>query len=191
MNETPLASRAGAKLEHGLDAFAIGVSELTCADFGCNVGGFTDCLLRRGASCVHAVDTGYGTLAYRLRMDERVIVRERTNALHAEPPEDGVDLVVIDLAWTRLHHSLPAAKRWLRPGGRIVALLKPHYEAEDQEKRDGLRKGALDTDVARVVAGRTVDELAASGVARPLAMTRSPVIGGKSRKNVEYLVLFD
>ena len=66
---------------------------MTCADLGCNVGGFTDCLLRNGAASVIAIDTGYGVLAWRLRNDDRVDVRERTNALHAEPPSDGVDLV--------------------------------------------------------------------------------------------------
>ncbi|MDY7110306.1 MAG: SAM-dependent methyltransferase [Planctomycetota bacterium] len=79
-------SRAGRKLEHALNEFDLDVTDLVCADFGCNVGGFTDCLLQRGAKLVYAVDTAYGVLDYRLRTDGRVVVMERTNALHAEPP---------------------------------------------------------------------------------------------------------
>ena len=79
-------SRAGLKLEHALDEFVFEVTGLVCADFGCNVGGFTDCLLQRGAKLVYAIDTGYGTLAWKLRSDDRVITMERTNALHAELP---------------------------------------------------------------------------------------------------------
>ncbi|MFM8697247.1 MAG: SAM-dependent methyltransferase, partial [Phycisphaerales bacterium] len=76
-------SRAGAKLAHALEAFKVDVAGLRCADFGCNVGGFTDCLLKAGAARVTAIDTGYGALAWTLRNDPRVEVRERTNALHA------------------------------------------------------------------------------------------------------------
>ena len=86
MNESPFVSRAGLKLQHALNEFDFDVTDLVCADFGCNVGGFTDCMLQRGAKQVYALDTGYGTLAWKLRSDDRVIVMERTNALHALPP---------------------------------------------------------------------------------------------------------
>lgn len=119
--------RAGRKLESALAAFGLDVTGLCCADFGCNVGGFTDCLLQHGAARVYAVDTGYGTLAWKLRTSERVVVMERTNALHCDVPEP-VDRVTVDTAWTVQHVIVPAALRWLRPGGRIVSLLKPHYE---------------------------------------------------------------
>jgi 23S rRNA (cytidine1920-2'-O)/16S rRNA (cytidine1409-2'-O)-methyltransferase len=121
-------SRAGEKLDAALDAFEIDVSDLVCADFGCNVGGFTDCLLRRGAAKVYAVDTGYGELAWKLRRDGRVVVMERTNVLHADPPRR-VSLVTVDVAWTCQEFAVPAAGRWLEAGGRVVCLLKPHYEA--------------------------------------------------------------
>jgi 23S rRNA (cytidine1920-2'-O)/16S rRNA (cytidine1409-2'-O)-methyltransferase len=128
------ASRAGEKLHAALAAFDLNVRGWVCADFGCNVGGFTDCLLQRGAAKVYAVDTGYGQLAWRLRQDARVVVKERTNALHCAVPER-VDLVTIDVAWTPQARIVPAATRWLkRPAwphgasGRIVSLLKPHYE---------------------------------------------------------------
>ncbi|GAG39535.1 unnamed protein product, partial [marine sediment metagenome] len=123
-------SRGGQKLGAALEAFGVDVRGATCADFGCNVGGFTDCLLRRGAAKVHAVDTGYGCLAWRLRRDSRVVVMERTNALYADPPER-VDLVVIDVAWTPQRLIVPAAMRWAKPPGEgigIISLLKPHYE---------------------------------------------------------------
>ena len=128
------ASRAGIKLEAALDGFGVDVTGRLCADFGCHAGGFTDCLLEHGAACVHAVDTGYGVLDYRLRRDPRVVVMERTNALHAEPPAEPVDMVTIDLGWTRQRFAIPAALRWLGPGGQIVSLLKPHYELDDDEK---------------------------------------------------------
>lgn len=152
-------SRGGLKLAAALDAFAIDPAGRLCADLGCNVGGFTDCLLQRGARCVIAVDTGYGTLDYSLRRDERVIVRERTNALHFTWPEP-VELVTIDVAWTRQRHIVPAALRWLAPGGRIVSLIKPHYEAP----REWLHGGVLDPDAAQRVWDGLRDELERSGV---------------------------
>lgn len=120
-------SRGGEKLAAALDAFRIDPTGMTCADFGANVGGFTDCLLRRGAAKVYAIDTGYGELAWTLRNDPRVVVMERTNALHCDVLEP-VGLVTIDMAWTPQVRSVPAAAGWLTPGGRIISLLKCHYE---------------------------------------------------------------
>jgi 23S rRNA (cytidine1920-2'-O)/16S rRNA (cytidine1409-2'-O)-methyltransferase len=130
-------SRAGEKLAAALRAFAVDPTGLTCADLGCNVGGFTDCLLQLGAAKVYAVDTGYGALAWKLRKDPRVVVMERTNALHVELPE-AVALVVIDVGWTRQRHVLPAAARLLGKSGRIVTLIKPHYEADAADLRGGV-----------------------------------------------------
>lgn len=187
-------SRAGAKLAHALDAFAVSPAGWTCADFGCNVGGFTDCLLQRGAAHVHAIDTGYGSLAWTLRNDPRVSVRERTNALHAEPAEGGADLVVIDMAWTPLRLSVPSALRWLDArgdagAGLIIALIKPHYEAKDAE-RSGMRRGALPPEAADRVIGRLLAELPSLGV-EVLGDARSPLTGGKTGAggNVEHLCL--
>jgi 23S rRNA (cytidine1920-2'-O)/16S rRNA (cytidine1409-2'-O)-methyltransferase len=188
-------SRAGAKLEHALEAFRVDVTGLRCADFGCNVGGFTDCLLQRGAARVTAVDTGYGALAWKLRQDPRVAVRERTNALHADPPAGGVDLVVVDLAWTPQRLAVPAALRWLAPGGRIVTLVKPHYELRDEEK-GWLDRGFLPHERVAGVVARVEAEMPALG-ARVAGSAQSPVVGGKtSRKagvpgNMEWLVLLE
>ena len=145
-------SRAGDKLQGALDAMGLDVRGFVCADFGCNVGGFTDCLLQRGARKVYAIDTGYGELAWRLRKDARVVVMERTNALYCDVTEL-VDLVVVDVAWTPQAMAVPAALRWLKPGGQIISLLKPHYELAKQlghAPREGLspqqtRQIVLDT----------------------------------------------
>lgn len=213
----PFVSRAGLKLAHALDAFApdgparlgaMGVDPRgrRCADFGCNVGGFTDCLLQRGAAGVIAIDTGYGTLAWTLRNDPRVTVRERTNALHAEPPPGGVDLVVIDMAWTPQRLSIPASLRWLggsgavgdrtdasAQAGRIISLIKPHYELEPHEKHL-LKDGFLAHDEARRVAQRVAERMPSLG-AQVVAAAESPITGGKSARsragagNLEFLLL--
>ncbi len=188
----PFVSRGGDKLGHALAHFALNVRGALGADFGCNAGGFTDCLLQAGAARVYALDTGYGALAWTLRRDPRVVVMERTNALHASPPE-AVDVVAIDMAWTPQRHAVPAALRWLRPGGRIVTLIKPHYELGSDEKRL-LKRGVLDEeDAARVVA-RVVAEMPALG-ARVIGVTESPVRGGatkgNTRGNSEWLALLE
>ncbi|MEM7051757.1 MAG: SAM-dependent methyltransferase [Acidobacteriota bacterium] len=184
-------SRGGQKLEHALEQFELSVADMLCADFGCSKGGFTDCLLQHGARRVIAVDTGYGFLDYGLRMDSRVEVRERTNVLHAEPPAEAVDRVVMDLGWTRQRDSIAVARRWLAPGGRVVSLVKPQYEVTPEQKRL-LRKGVLPVEVAEEVAERVQGEVRASGV-EVLAFTRSPIQGRGSQKangNVEFLALY-
>jgi 23S rRNA (cytidine1920-2'-O)/16S rRNA (cytidine1409-2'-O)-methyltransferase len=173
------ASRAGLKLDHALAEFGIDVTGLTCADLGSNVGGFVDCLLRRGAARVYAVEKGYGVLEWRLRKDPRVFVMERTNAMHVTLPEP-VQLVSIDVAWTRQKNILPAARRVLAPGGVVVTLIKPHYEA-DQGR---LKKGVLpEAEVDDVVSGVLKDAYEAGFDAD--ATTRSPIVGGEG--NVEVL----
>src|SRR3954464_11805842 len=134
----PFVSRAGEKLEHALNTFALDVTGLTCADLGSNVGGFVDCLLQRGAAKVYAVEKGYGVLEYRLRKNPRVVVMERTNAMHVTLPER-VALVTIDVAWTRQRNILPAARKILADGGVVITLIKPHYEAP----KELLKKGIL------------------------------------------------
>ena len=130
-------SRSGLKLAAALDAFHLDPTGLSCADLGSHVGGFVDCLLQRGATRVYAVDTCYGTLAWKLRRDERVVVHERTNALHFVSPQP-VALVTIDVGWTRQRAVLESARRMLRPDGAIVTLIKPHYEAPGERLVDGV-----------------------------------------------------
>ena len=188
-------SRAGAKLEHALEEFKLDVTGLRCADFGCNVGGFTDCLLQRGAKHVTAIDTGYGALAWKLRQDPRVETRERTNALHAEAPAGGIDLVVLDLAWTPQRLAIPAALKWLAPGGRIITLIKPHYELREEEKA-WLDRGFLPHERVPGVVTRVEAEMPGLG-AKVLGSTQSPLVGGKTSKkagvpgNIEWLTLLE
>jgi len=185
--------RGGLKLQHAIAEFKIDPAGLTCADLGANVGGFTDCLLQAGAARVYTVDTGYGTLAWKLRTDARVVVMERTNALHAEPPEP-VDLVVIDLGWTPQKFAIPAALKWLKPGpsARIISLIKPHYELSREEGVTHLKGGVLDEADAERITHRTVESLPALGVT-VLGLTRSPITGGvtkgNKRGNTEWLAL--
>lgn len=177
-------SRAGEKLEAALEAFGVNVAGFVCADFGCNVGGFTDCLLSRGAGHVFAVDTGYGELAWTLRKNERVTVMERTNALHTPAPQL-VDLVVVDVAWTPQERAVPTAAEWLKPGGQIVSLLKPHFElAKLQGKKP---HAALTDQQANEVAGLVQQRLIKMGLP-PAAGLCSPLRGKGG--NLEYVLLF-
>jgi 23S rRNA (cytidine1920-2'-O)/16S rRNA (cytidine1409-2'-O)-methyltransferase len=185
----PYVSRGGLKLRHALDEFKLDVAGLTCADLGASTGGFTDCLLQTGASRVHAVDTAYGEFAWKLRNDPRVVLMERTNALHAAPAEGGVDLVVVDLGWTPQRLLVPVALMWLRPGGRIVSLVKPHYE--DPKLAKAAAKGILTDVEGEAITHRVVAEMPSLG-AHVLGLTKSPVLGGsKGKGNAEWLVLLE
>ncbi|MDP6046636.1 MAG: SAM-dependent methyltransferase, partial [Phycisphaerae bacterium] len=158
-----------------------------CADFGCNVGGFTDCLLAHGAAKVFAVDTGYGTLAWKLRKDPRVVVMERTNALHADVPEV-VDLVVIDAAWTPQKLSVPAAMKWLKPGGKVISLLKPIFELAKLNPSRGGKPGpkSLTPEQSEDIRDQVCAQLIAIGFG-PEKIIASPITGKGG--NTEYLLL--
>jgi len=181
------ASRGGLKLDAAVRAFDVDCAGLVCADFGCNIGGFTDCLLAHGAAKVYAVDTGYGTLAWKLRKDPRVVVMERTNALHADPPE-GVDLVVIDVAWTPQKLSVPAAVKWLRPGGRIISLLKPIFELAKLNPTTRGKRGpkSLTTLQAEEIREQVCEQLVQLGF-EPEKAIPSPIAGKGG--NTEFLLL--
>ncbi len=185
------ASRGGLKLRHALDVFTLDVHGLTCADLGCSTGGFTDCLLQAGAGHVIAIDTAYGELAWKLRNDPRVVVMERTNALHVGPASDAgrVDLVVADLSWTPQRLLLPAALRWIKPAGRIITLVKPHYELKDRDPKAVPLGGVLDEPTAQRILDESLAMLPMLGV-RVLGVTKSPILGGsKGKGNAEWLVL--
>lgn len=130
-------SRGGVKLEHGLQRFAINVEGLLAADLGASTGGFTDCLLQRGARRVYAIDVGHGQLDYGLRQDPRVVVMEKMNAREPANLPERVDLVTADLSFISLTKVLLAARELLAPGGEIVALFKPQFEAEPREVGKG------------------------------------------------------
>lgn len=185
----PYVSRGGLKLRHALTEFGVDPAGMVCADLGTSTGGFTDCLLQAGAAKVYSVDTAYGEFAWKLRNDPRVALMERTNALHAPTPAGGVDLVVVDLGWTPQRLLVPAAVGWLRPGGRIISLIKPHYE--DPHRARASARGVLSDQDAEAIVARVVGELPGLGV-RVVGLTRSPVLGGsKGKGNAEWLVLLE
>lgn len=171
-------SRAGHKLEHALAHFGIEVNGKVCADLGSNTGGFVDCLLQRGAAKVYAVDTGYGVLDYKLRRDPRVVVMERTNAMHVKLPE-AVALVSIDVAWTKQRHILPAARKLLAAGGEVVSLIKPHYEAQ----ANMLRKGVLQAEHLAAVVESVKTDIAAAGFVVK-GIVDSPILGAKGNREM-------
>lgn len=175
-------SRGGLKLARALDHFKIDPANLVCADLGSNVGGFVDCLLKHGASRVYSIDTGRGVLDWSLRHDPRVVVMERTNALDVSLPER-VQLVTADVGWTRQHIILPRAMDLLEPGGTIVSLIKPQYEAD----RPLLRRGVLPDENAWPVVQKTLDRLAALGIVAS-ATVESPIRGDGG--NREWLAMF-
>jgi 23S rRNA (cytidine1920-2'-O)/16S rRNA (cytidine1409-2'-O)-methyltransferase len=129
-SRNPYVSRGGIKLAGALDAFGIDPTGLRCLDLGASTGGFTDCLLQRGAARVVAVDVGYGQLAQKLRDDPRVVVMERTNARDLDAPDVGgaADLTVVDASFIGLAKLAHAIARCTRAGGEIVALVKPQFE---------------------------------------------------------------
>jgi 23S rRNA (cytidine1920-2'-O)/16S rRNA (cytidine1409-2'-O)-methyltransferase len=147
-------SRGGVKLAGALDAFALDVRGLRCLDLGASTGGFTDCLLQRGAARVTAVDVGYGQLAHKLRVDPRVVVMERTNARTLTPEAAGgtVDLTVVDASFIGLDKLVPAIALCTRVGGCLVALVKPQFEVGREAASRG--KGVIRDEAVRAGAIR-------------------------------------
>jgi 23S rRNA (cytidine1920-2'-O)/16S rRNA (cytidine1409-2'-O)-methyltransferase len=176
-------SRGGEKLDAALASFGLEVAGKRCADVGASTGGFTDCLLQRGAAQVFAVDVGHGILHWKLRQDPRVVVLERTNVRYLPALESIVDLVTIDVAFISLRLVLPVVAGWLAPGGDVVALVKPQFEAG----RKAVGKGGVvrDPAVHRRVLDVTVAAMQAAGFGVQ-AVLRSPLRGPKG--NVEFLM---
>ena len=163
--QPPYVSRGGEKLAAGLQAFGIDVEGRVCADIGASTGGFTDCLLQHGAVRVYAVDVGHGILHWRLRNDERVVVLEGVNARHLEQLPERTAIVTLDLAFISLRLILPRIPGWIEPGGQIVALVKPQFEAGKQAVGRGgvVRDPAVHAQVlAEVTAAAAEVDLAAS-----------------------------
>jgi 23S rRNA (cytidine1920-2'-O)/16S rRNA (cytidine1409-2'-O)-methyltransferase len=175
-------SRGGLKLQHALEDFEIDVRNKTVLDVGSSTGGFVDCLLQNGAGKVYALDTAYGELAWKLRNDPRVVVMERTNILHLQLLPEQVDIITIDAGWTKLELVLRAVREFLKPEGEIVALLKPHYEAD---KRD-LVKGVLPEEKVGGVKDSVCKKILELGF-EVKKETASPILGGGGNK--EFLLL--
>jgi len=183
----PFVSRGGLKLAAALDRFDVDVTNLVCLDVGASTGGFTDCLLQRGAARVYALDVGRGQLEWRLRQDPRVIPLEGINARHlaADALPEQCDLVTVDVSFISLLKVVPALLPHLRPGGLLLTLVKPQFEAG----RAAVGKGGIvrDEAVRRQVIDQRTAQLAALGL-QPRGLMDSPVAGAEG--NVEALALF-
>lgn len=179
--------RGGEKLDAALDAFGLDVAGSRALDAGASTGGFTDALLQRGAAQVVAVDVGHGQLDARLRGDDRVVVRERTNVRHLDDPDEvggAVDVVTADLSFISLRTVLPALLAVARPGADLVLLVKPQFEAGRQEVSRG--KGVIaDPEVWRRVLAEVHGALVSHGAVIMGAMA-SPLTGADG--NVEFLL---
>ncbi|WP_286830988.1 MULTISPECIES: TlyA family RNA methyltransferase [Kordiimonas] len=180
-------SRGGLKLEKGLKEFEVDPTGLVAIDVGASTGGFTDVLLQGGAQKVYAVDVGHGQLAWKLRQDERVVVMEKTNAryLDAEAIPDPIDIVVCDASFISLKTVLPAAMALVKPGGRLIALIKPQFEVgrENVGKGGVVRDPELHTAVCEDMQtwlNNEMDGWTACG------LTESPIKGPEG--NIEFLL---
>jgi 23S rRNA (cytidine1920-2'-O)/16S rRNA (cytidine1409-2'-O)-methyltransferase len=180
------ASRGGDKLEAALAAFSVDPAGFACLDAGASTGGFTDVLLAAGARIVYAVDVGRGQLLERLARDPRVVGMERTNLRTLDALPEPIDLATLDLSFISLALVLPAVARLLAPRGRVIALVKPQFEAG----RDDVPRGGVVRDPsvwARVLAAFGTD--AGALALRPAALMRSPITGAEG--NVEFLALLE
>jgi 23S rRNA (cytidine1920-2'-O)/16S rRNA (cytidine1409-2'-O)-methyltransferase len=174
-------SRGGFKLEHALDRFGVHVADRTVMDVGASTGGFTDCLLQKGARKVYAIDVGYGELAWRLRQDSRVVVLERTNVRYLDSLPELMDLATVDVSFISLRLVLPPVVDLLGVDGEIVALIKPQFEAA----RERVAKGGVvrDPAVHRAVLEEVVGEAVGKGL-RLRGLIHSPLRGPAG--NVEF-----
>ncbi len=175
--------RGGLKLEAALKSFAIEPAGKICADVGASTGGFTDCLLQHGARKVYAIDVGSGILDYRLRIDERVILLENTNARYLDTLPESPALAVIDVSFISLRLILPAVKRWIATDADVIGLVKPQFEAGKADVGKGgiVRKQSVHR--------RVLEDIAAFANSRGFAATdvlRSPITGAKG--NIEFLL---
>jgi len=179
-------SRGGIKLAGALDAFSLSVAGLVAMDVGASTGGFTDCLLRRGARRVYAVDVGYGQLAWKLRQDARVVVLERTNVRYLEREQipEPVDLATVDTSFISLTKVIPRVIEFLGENGRLLALIKPQFEVGRGRVGKGgvVRQPALHRQVVSEVERFCRDQALAVG-----GVVESPLLGPKG--NREFFIL--
>jgi 23S rRNA (cytidine1920-2'-O)/16S rRNA (cytidine1409-2'-O)-methyltransferase len=179
----PYVSRGGLKLEHGLDSFDLHIEGAVAMDVGASTGGFTDVLLKRGATRVYAIDVGYGQLAWELRNDPRVVVMERTNIRHVESLPEEIQFAVVDVSFISLRIVLPSFSPLLAERADVVALIKPQFEAgRGQVGKGGVVRDPL---VWQRVLADVLSAASASGWSIA-GLERSPILGPAG--NVEFLV---
>lgn len=183
--EPPYVSRAGLKLEKALAHFAIDVTNFTVLDAGLSTGGFTDCLLKSGARKVYGVDVGYGQVHEKIRADERVVVMERTNLRELQTVGELVDMVTLDLSFISILKVIHAVHTLLKPGGILVTLIKPQFEAGRQD----VGHGGIVRDVA--VHDRVIEHVT-QGICEQgfeyKGVIPSPILGATGNK--EFLAYF-
>jgi 23S rRNA (cytidine1920-2'-O)/16S rRNA (cytidine1409-2'-O)-methyltransferase len=179
----PYVSRGGIKLAYALDEFKLNVSSLTAMDVGASTGGFTDCLLQRGAKRVYAIDVGYGQLDYKLRQDPRVVAMERVNAHYPFPLPEKVNIATVDLSFISVTRVIPNVVDHLTDPGYIIVLFKPQFEAKRQE----VGKGGIikDPQVHALVLGRFIVWMTEHDL-RLRGLVASPILGAKGNK--EFLI---
>ncbi len=184
----PFVSRGGLKLRKALDQFGIDVSGLVAIDVGASTGGFTDCLLQSGVLKVFAVDVGHGQLAWKLQQDPRVINIEKTNIRYLTPDKLGEspDLAVIDASFISLAKVLPATAALIKPGGRIIALIKPQFEVGKGEVGKG---GIVRDPAAHQKVIEDVIRTAQTMSLKVAGLCESPITGADG--NREFLILLD
>lgn len=180
----PYVSRGGLKLEKSIKTWDLDLKDLVCMDIGSSTGGFTDCMLQNGASKVYALDVGTNQLAYSLRIDPRVVVMEKTNIRDLDTASfEKLDFISIDVSFISLNLVLPVASALLKPGGSIVSLVKPQFEAG----REKVGKGGIvrDKAVHREVVENVI-KYAENADLTPCGLSFSPITGAKG--NIEYLL---
>ncbi len=172
-------SRGGIKLEAALEAWSLSMKRMVCADVGISTGGFTDCMLQHGASRVYGIDVGKGIVHWKLRKDERVILLENTNARYLTRLPEEPNFVTIDVSFISLRLVLDKVQGWLNESGRILALIKPQFEAG---KKDVGKGGVVrSAKVHREVIERILEHSIALGL-KPLGLIKSPLIGPAGNK---------
>jgi hemolysin TlyA family protein len=182
--DLPYVSRGGLKLEQALNFFEVDPSGLVCLDVGASTGGFTDCLLQRGAKRVYAVDVGKGLLHPKLREDPRVVVLEGRNARYLTPSHfpEKMDLITVDVSFISLKKVLPALKELLKDNGLIIALIKPQFELSPKE----VKKGIVRDPKLHLKVVNEIWEFAKDLGFEPLGVVESPILGAKGNK--EFLI---
>ncbi len=185
VSQEKFVCRAGAKLEHALNYFKIDVTGLTILDAGISTGGFTDCLLQRGAHKIYGIDVGYGQVHEKIRQNARVILHEKTNLRHVRDIGELVDLITLDLSFISILKVMDAVSAVLKPDGQLITLIKPQFEAS----KELVRRGGLITDplVHKEIINHVVKEIEAHGFTC-LGITESPILGKAGNK--EFLAIF-